>query len=204
MTSFPTTLLPAWEPDLRARVAVAACFAWILIKYCMGCVFSASGEQQVGVDPMSEDGMGMRKKAADGPELQLATGGFLLRWVDMRLRAVSPQPGASKTLHGTFLSVGAPRDLGNRPSKIVMTLSILLMFMRFCFHIRYIWLITFLHCWGERSISGRQLDNVYKEPKIAFRLLTKKFQALGIYTGEIIGEIHKHFCTRMFIVMLLK
>ena len=37
------------------------------------------------------------------------------------------------------------------------------MFMRYSFHVQYIWLIIFIHSWGEKGTSGRQFVNVYKK-----------------------------------------
>lgn len=50
------------------------------------------------------------------------------------------------------------------------------MFMKFIFHVQYIWLITFIHCREKYNISGKQFGNVFKESLNLFSFpVTKKF-----------------------------
>ena len=87
---------------------------------------------------MSEDGMGIRKKAGGWQQPTPPHPGpghrrSFLRRVDVYLHMVGQCPVTYKTLPGPFLSAGADSNLGNGSSKIVLTWKILLMFIRLFF-----------------------------------------------------------------------
>ena len=84
-----------------------------------------------------------------------------------------------------------------------MTLTIILKLMTFFFNFNIFGSLR-SYIAGEKRVLGRQLDVCMEDLKLLSYLSTKKFQVLGTYARETIGETHRYFCTRMFIVMLLK
>lgn len=171
MTRSPTIPLPAWEPDLRARA---------LHKSLANTIWAASSVQgessRLAQDQISEDGIGIRRKRADGSmsPTWLQSGSSSGEW----MCACARWPAAYKTLRGPFLSVGAHSNLGNRSSKRVMTLSILLMFMRFLFSYSIHVASYFLTLLGREVFPEGNLTMCIKSLKLPSYPLTKNVQVL--------------------------